>query len=502
MKKGNLIIRQPVVVLVGHIDHGKSSILSKIKDFKITEKETGGITQHIGAYEVEEKGKKITFIDTPGHEAFSAMRARGAKVADIAILVVAADEGVQAQTKEAISQILKAEMPMIVAINKIDKSTANPAKVKRELAEQKVLTESLGGKIPSVNVSAVTGEGIEELLDLILLVAEMEELKADITKPAVGVIIESYLDSKRGPTATLLLEQGILKKGDIVGTSLTFGKIKRLENFQGKEILEGRPGMPLIALGFNEVPGIGEKFKTFSTLEEAKSQIELKERRLPTPPTKEPGKKVLNLILKTDVQGSIEPIEKVLQELPQEKIQLGILKTGVGDVGIKDIEFAEAAGAQIIGFRVKAGKQILRLVKERGVRIICFDLIYDLVEDVRNLMKRMVEPQLVREDLGQVKVLVIFLTKKNRQIVGGKITTGEVTKGTLIEVLRPASPAKRGEEDEKIGKGKLINLQKNKKDVDRLVKGDECGILYEGNVRIEKGDTLIIYKEEKRKTGL
>lgn len=493
MKKGNLIIRQPVVVLVGHIDHGKSSILSKIRDFKITEKETGGITQHIGAYEVEEKGKKITFIDTPGHEAFSAMRARGAKVADIAILVIAADEGVQAQTKEAISQILKAKMPMLVAINKIDKSTADPAKVKRELAEQKVLTESLGGKIPSINVSAVTGEGIEELLDLILLIAEMEELKADITKPAVGVIIESYLDSKRGPTATLLLEQGILKKGDIVGTSLIFGKIKRLEEFQGKEILEGRPGMPLIVLGFNKVPGIGEKFKVFSTLEEAKAQIEIKERHLPPPPTKEPGKKVLNLILKIDVQGSIEPVEKVLQELPQEKIQLAILKTGVGDIGIKDIELAVATGAQIIGFRVKAGKQILRLAKERGVRITCFDLIYDLIEDVRKLMKRMVEPKVVREDLGQVKALVIFLTKKNRQIVGGKITTGEVTKGTLIEVLR---------NDEKIGKGKLINLQKNKKDVDRLVKGDECGILYEGNVRIEEGDILVIYKEEKKKREL
>ena len=251
VKEENLMTRPPIVVVLGHIDHGKTSLLRSIRKLEFTPEKPGGfITQHVGAYEVEFKGKKITFIDTPGHEAFSAMRARGAKVADIAILVVAADEGVQTQTKEAISYIKKAQIPLIVAINKIDKPTANPEKVKRQLSKENVLVESLGGKIPAVEVSAKTSKRIEDLLELILLVAEMENLQADVSKSAQGVVIESYLDNQRGPTATLLLRDGVLRLGDIVATSSTFGKIKILENFQGKPIKEAFPSMPVVCLGF------------------------------------------------------------------------------------------------------------------------------------------------------------------------------------------------------------------------------------------------------------
>ncbi len=321
----NKIERPPVVVVLGHVDHGKSSILEAIKDLKILERESGGITQHIGAYEIEHssassgQASKITFIDTPGHEAFSAMRSRGAKVADIAVLVVAADEGVKPQTKEAISHIKKAGIPLIVAINKIDKPTADPQRVKRELVQEDILVEGMGGKIPSVNVSAQTKEGIEELLEVILLVAEMENLQADISKPAEGAIIEAYLDSLRGPTATLLLTNGVLEPGFIVGTPSAFGKVKSLENFQGAPIKKVYPSMPAIVFGFENVPKVGEEFKVFPDIELAKDFLQKSEKKLSIISSAEPNQKVLNLILKADVLGSLEAIEEVLKDISEEK---------------------------------------------------------------------------------------------------------------------------------------------------------------------------------------
>jgi len=389
--------KQPVVVLVGHIDHGKSSILESIRDFKITEKEVGGITQHIGAYEVEQDGKKITFIDTPGHEAFSAMRARGAKVADIAILVVAADEGVKPQTREAILHIKKAQIPMIVAINKMDKPQADPERVRDALAKEDVLVEERGGKIPSVEVSAKTGKGISELLDLVLLIAEMEDLKADISKKGEGVIIESYLDSKRGPIATLLVENGILKEGDVIGTTSTFGKIKRMEDFQGKKIEKAKPGQPVLVLGFEKVPIIGERFTTFSDLKEAKEKIQVKKIEPAPVISVESDQKVLNIILKTDVLGSIEPIEEVLKSLPQDKIFLRILKKEAGNVNLSDIKLAETGKAVILGFRVKTPSAILEVAQRKKIKILNFDLIYDLVEGVRNYMAKILTPEVVKK---------------------------------------------------------------------------------------------------------
>jgi len=492
-KETSFITKPPVVVILGHVDHGKTSILDFIRKTHIAEKESGGITQHIGAYEIEQQGKKITFIDTPGHEAFSQMRSRGAKIADIAILVVAADEGVRPQTKEAIFHIKKSQTPMIVAMNKIDKPTADPEKVKRELQKEEILVEDFGGKIPSVKVSAKTGQGMEDLLELILLVAEMEDLKADIAKPASGAVIESYLDSQRGPTATLILNQGKLELGQIIGTSSVFGKIKTLENFQGISLAETFPSQPVVVLGLENVPRAGDQFKAFSTFEEAKAELRIPEKRISEVIVIESGQKVLNLILKADVLGSLEAIEGVLKNLPQDKVILRILKGEVGEITESDIKLAQQARAKILGFRVKIDPIAQKLAEREKIKIRQFDVIYNLVEEVRKFLEKMLEPEKIRSDFGKIKTLVVFITEKNRQIVGGKVIEGEIKKGVSIEVQR---------EEEIVGRGKLINLQRDKKDIERALKGEEVGILYEGETRIETGDILQIYTEERKKREL
>jgi len=497
-KNKNFTTRPPVVVVLGHVDHGKSSILEAVKDLKITSRESGGITQHIGAYEIEHQGNKITFIDTPGHEAFSAMRARGAGVADIAVLVIDAAEGVRPQTKEAITAVKKAGIPMIVALNKIDRPEADPEKVKRELSENEVFVESLGGDVPSVEVSAKTKVGIEDLLGLISLVAEMAELRTDLESPAEGTVIESYLDSFRGPVATLILKTGILREKDIIGTDTTYCKIKSLENFQGDEIKEARPSQPVIVLGFNKVPQIGDKFKKYSTVEDALANIEKHrektEREAPSSVFVEgESQEVFNIILKADVLGSLEAIEGVLRALPQEQVILRILKSEVGEINDSDLKLAEMSNAQIIGFRVKINPTVKSTVKkqtERKIKIKTFDVIYELVQDIRQSMERKIIPKIVRTDIGRVEVLVIFRTRKTRQIIGGRVVEGEARKSARLEVMRGG---------EKVGKGKVINLQQNKRDVEKLKKGEECGILYEGNVKVQKGDVLQFYVEEQKK---
>jgi len=481
-KKKKLIIRPPVVTVMGHVDHGKSSLLCAIKDFKITEGESGGITQHIGAYEIKHQGKEITFIDTPGHEAFSAMRSRGARVADIAILVVAGEEGVKPQTKEVISHVKKYSIPLIIAINKMDKPQADPAKVKRELAQCDILTESEGGEIPCVEVSAQTKKGIPDLLDLILLMAEMEELKVDLSQSLQGIIIESYLDNQRGPIATLLSKQGVLKLGDVIGTSSAFGKVKILEDFQGKQIKEALPSMPAIVLGFESVPVVGEEVKVFLNIETAQGNIKKSEKKIELSPA-EPGEKAINLILKVDVLGSLEAIEGMIENLPQEEIKLRIVKSGVGEITEEDLKMTQLTKAKIIGFRVKANARALRFAQIQRIKIRAFDVIYGLVEEIRVLMEKALKPQQGFKETGRVRALAIFRTEKNRQIVGGKVLEGEVTKGTRIDVLS---------NEEKIGQGKLINLQRNKKPIEKASKGEECGILFEGDVKVKEDDILVI----------
>ena len=490
-KQDNLQTRPPIVVILGHVDHGKTSILDYIRKAHVVKNESGGITQHIGAYEAEYKGKKITFIDTPGHEAFSAMRSRGANVADIAVLVVAAEEGPKPQTKEAITFIKKAGIPFIVALNKIDKPEANPEKVKLALAQSDILVESIGGKVPSIETSGITGKGIAELLELILLMAEMEELKGDQARTGEGVVIESFLDSKRGPTATLLLRDGILKQGDIIATSSVFGKVRILEDFQGAQIKKVFPSQPCIVLGLENVPGVGEIFKIYSDIKSAKAMISKKTERKITFIDK--GIKVLNVILKVDVLGSKEAVEKVLDVLPQEKVNLRIIKAGVGDISETDIKLASAGKAKILGFRVKADRAITELAETKKIDILLFDIIYELCQGARQAMEKILEPETIREDVGKLKVLLIFRTEKNRQIIGGRIVNGIVRKGLSVEVLQG---------EEKISKGKMISLQKNKKDIGKAVEGDEVAILYEGKATVKEGDTLIFYSQKTEKGEL
>lgn len=482
------------MVVLGHIDHGKTSLLLAIRKMEIPSGKPGGaITQHIGAFEIENDGKKITFIDTPGHEAFSQMRSRGARVADLAILVIAADEGVKPQTREAISHIKQAGIPMIVALNKIDKPEADPLRVQRELAKEGVLIEKLGGKIPLIEISAKTGQGIAELLELISLVAEIEDLRTDLHQLPQGVIIEAYLDSQKGPTATLILNQGILKIGQIVATPSTLGKIKNLANFQGIPISEAFPSQPVVCLGFEEVPQIGEEFRVFETIEEAKNYLKISEKKPLPEPIIKPEQKVLNFIIKADVLGSLEAIEEILKNLPQKKIILRVLRSDVGEVTESDVKLASQASAKILAFRVKINPVAQALLRREKIKVMQFNLIYDLVEGVRKYMAEALEPAIVRIDLGKIKVLVIFLMEKNRQIIGGRVIEGEIKKGGFIEIVR---------EGEIRGKGKIINLQKNKKDIEKASKGEEVGILYEGDIRIEVGDTLIVYTEERKKEEL
>jgi len=494
----NLKTRPPIVVVLGHVDHGKTTLLDYIRKSSVADGEAGGITQHIGAYQIEHQGKKITFIDTPGHEAFSQMRSRGAKVADIAILVVAAEEGVRPQTKEVISHIKAFKIPLVVAINKIDKPEANAAKVAGELAKEGIIVESQGGDVPSVNISAKNGQGVDELLEILLLVAEMEELKADPEKPASGVVIESYLDSRRGPTATLLVRDGVLKRGDVVLCGDSYGKIRILESFQGDSIKKAMPSMPAIIIGLNKVPTVGERFSVEESEESASAKAaakkEIKE-KISIDKRQEPdeGGKALNIILKADVKGSLEAIEETLRNIKQEEVRINILKSEVGDIFESDIKLAYSSDAMIIGFRIKVPPFISNLAKRQKVKIRIFDVIYELVEEVRKGLAKLLEPEIVREDLGKLKAIAIFRREKSRMIVGGKVISGKIENKAMIDVVR---------NKEKIAKGRIIQLQCNKKDVAVVEKGKEAGILFEGEPVIKEGDILEAYREEKKQREL
>ena len=482
-----IIAKPPVVVVLGHVDHGKSTLIEKIKDIKITEKESGGITQHIGAYEVEQEGKKITFIDTPGHEAFSAMRSRGAKVADIAVLVIDATEGVKEQTKEAISHIKMATIPMIVALNKMDKPGADPERIKRELSKLDILVESMGGKVPLVEVSAKTGQKISDLLDLILLVAELENFKTNLEEKTEGVVVEAYLDGLKGPLATLLINQGILSVSDILATESVLGKVKKLFNFKGENIKEGLPSMPVVVLGFEKTPQVGEKFEVYPTIEAAQNYVAKKERKEKKGEVFfiTPEKKVLNLVLKADCLGSLEAIRETLKTFPQETVVLRVLKGEVGDINESDVKLAKSARAKIIGFRVKVDRAAKATLFNLKMKVRIFEVIYELFQEVKKITEKILQPKKVRQDLGKVKILAIFRTEKKRQIVGGKVIEGKVEKGCKIEIFRG---------EEKIGQGKLIGLQAKKKDIKVAPKGSECGVLYEGDVKIQEGDILVFFR--------
>lgn len=495
----NLQSRPPIVVVLGHVDHGKTTLLDTIRKTSVVAKESGGITQHIGAYQVNFNSKVITFIDTPGHEAFSQMRSRGAKAADIAILVIAAEEGVKPQTKEVISSIKKEKISVIVALNKIDKPQANPIKTIGELEKEGLMVEERGGKVPLVKISAKEGTGINELLEMILLVAEMEELKVDANKPARGVVIESYLDSKCGATATFLVLEGTLKIGQWLVCCHTYGKVKNLNNFKGEKIEEAGPSTPAIILGLNQVPVVGEVFAVVDSEDEAKEysikaakeRKELFPEKSSSAPTE--GSKILNIILKADVQGSLEAIQENLFKIDLQGIGLNALKTDVGDISESDVKLAYPAGAVIIGFRVKTPASVLNLAKRSGVKIRNYDVIYELFEEFRREAAKLLEPEIEREELGKLKVIAIFRKEKSRMIIGGKVIDGKVVNKASVDVIK---------NEEKVASGKIIQLQHNKKDMTEIEKGREAGILFEGEPIIEEGDILEVYRIEKKKREL
>lgn len=490
-KNQNLQTRPPIVVVLGHVDHGKTTLLDAIRKTNVVAKESGGITQHIGAYQVEYNGKLITFIDTPGHEAFCQMRSRGAKTADIAILVVAGEEGVKPQTKEVINCIKTEEIPTIVVVNKMDNPRANFEKTIGELEKEGLVVEQRGGKIPAIKVSARDGMGINDLLEMIILMAEIEELKADISKPASGVVIESYMDSRRGAIATFLVLEGTLKTGQWVACGNAYGKIKSLEDYRGQKIEQTMPSTPTIVSGLNEVPIVGSKFMVVENEQSALAGVAADKTEINfNLPKKD---KMVNIILKTDVHGSLEAIGESLAKLELEEIGLNVLKANVGDINEADVKSAYPSGAIIIGFRVKTPKDVENMAQRSGVKIRNYDIIYELFEGIKKDAAKLLDPSIEKEDLGKLKVVAIFRKEKTRMIVGGKVIEGKIVNKTQIDIMRG---------EEKIGSGRIVQLQHNKQDMAEVEKGREAGILFEGDAIIEEGDILECYRTEKKKREL
>ncbi len=479
--------RPPIVAILGHVDHGKSSLLEAIKDLKITEVESGGITQHIGAYTVDHANEKITFIDTPGHEAFFAMRSRGAEVADIGILVVAADDGVKKQTKEAIKHLKDAKIPFLVVFNKMDKSEANPERVKQELSKEDVLVESYGGDIPSIEVSAIKKTGINELLEMITLLAELEDVTADYQKKAEGIVIETNIDSKQGIAATLLIKDGILKKGDIIGTDCCYGAIRDIRDFQGNQLQEALPSTPVRISGLKMNPHVGEACKVFDTKKEA-MEAKINERGIVDFSENLTSKEnALTLIIKTDFLGSLEAIKNTLEKLSRDKVGINVVGAGIGEVTEKDVELAKSCRAKIIAYRVPVSRLAKDLANQNKIDIFNYDIIYNLIEEVVEEMKKLLQKELVVEEIGEVEILAVFKTDKKRQVLGGRVKRGNIEKGAFVKIIR---------NKEEIGEGNLINLKRQEKDVDKIPEREEFGMLYEGVVRVEEKDTLVAYTKK------
>jgi len=496
--------RPPVVTILGHVDHGKTTLLDTIRKTSVAAGEAGGITQHIRAYQVKMKGKLITFIDTPGHEAFSGMRERGVSIADIAILVVAADDGVRPQTKEVIEYLKAKNIPTIVAINKIDKPDANPAKVKQELADSGILIEEWSGSVMSVEVSAKQNKGIDDLLERILLLADVESFKADAKRNGLAVVLESHLDPQRGPIATVLVKTGTLKVGQDVVAGAAFGRIKKMEDFAGKSLASAGPSTPLAILGLNQVAGVNDilqvadrKSDLFANSQSGASlgggkKKELTMQRIQDDLSEGEIKKV-NIIMKADVQGSLEAIEQILGAIKAEEVALEYVTTGIGNVTESDVRLAESAKATIFGFNVVTTPVAKRMAEASSVNIKNYSIIYELVTEVKKMMADLLPPEIVRTNFGRLNVLAIFKTGKRDMIVGGRVTEGKMIKGSLLEVKR---------DGEIVGKGKMGNLQQNKQNAEEVGQGNECGLTFDGDTKIKEGDTLMSYSEVAKRRAL
>ena len=500
----NTVVIPPVVTIMGHVDHGKTSLLDMIRKTKVAAGEAGGITQHIGAYQVEVNGKKITFLDTPGHEAFTAMRARGAQVTHIAVIVVAADDGVMPQTREAIDHAQAAKVPIIIALNKIDKANANPDHVKQQLAEIGLLIEEYGGDIICVPVSARKGTGIDDLLEMILLLAEVQDIRANPNRPATGVIIEAKLEKNTGPTATVLVQQGTLKMGDNIVVGALAGKVRAMFNDRGKRIQKAPPSLPVSILGLPEVPQAGDHLEVTPDERTAKqlAQKVAEQRRNESAPLgqvsldslytqmQEGTVKELNVVLKCDVQGSAEAIKNALTKLGEENLKVRLIHEGIGNISETDVHLAAASKAIVIGFNVKADGAALREAQKEGVDIRYYNVIYKLTDDIQAALLGMLEPTFREVIEGHAEVVQIFKAGKNTVIAGCRVSDGKITRSSQVRVLR---------KDVKVYEGKISSLRRGKDDVREVVSGYECGIVLDEFSDFESGDIVEAFTQERVK---
>jgi len=495
----DLVDRAPIVTVMGHVDHGKTSLLDAIRQTNVTAGEAGGITQHIGASEVSINGEKIVFLDTPGHEAFTTLRARGAQITDIAILVVAADDGVMPQTIEAINHSKAAGVPLIVAINKIDKPNANPDRVKQELSEHGILIEEWGGDVVSVPVSAINGEGIDHLLEMIILVSEMQELKANPNRPAIGTIIESEVDKGRGPVATAIVQTGSLKVGDSIVAGHTYGRVRAMINDKGQRVKKAGPSTAVEILGLSDVPEAGDRFgvvkddKTARQIAE-KRQQEIREKNLKTTQRVsledlfeqiQQGKvKDLNVIVKADAQGSVEALKQSLLKLTNEEVRVNVIHGAVGTITESDILLASASNAIIIGFNVRPSSSVTGLAEREDIDLKTYRIIYEAIEDVEAAMKGMLDPEYKEVVLGKVEVRATFKVPNIGTIAGAYVIEGKVTRNSNVRLVRDGIV---------ILDGKISSLKRFKDDVKEVLSGYECGIGLENYNDIKEGDIIESY---------
>jgi len=495
----NLKPRPPVITIMGHVDHGKTRLLDAIRQTNVMDTEAGGITQHIGAYQVEIEGQKITFLDTPGHEAFTAMRARGARATDITVLVVAADDGVKPQTLEAIDHAKAAGVPIVVAINKIDKANANPDVVKQQLADAGLLIEEWGGNTICVMTSAKANEGIPELLENLLLVAEMENLKADPLQSAKGVVVEAEMDKTKGPLATVLVHDGSLKTGDMVVVGTTWGRVKAMFNDAGKRVRKAKPSTPVVVLGLHSVPQVGDTLMAVVSERHARDIAE-KNQQADISSTKavslhnildqiDAGQiKELNIIAKADVQGSIEPIKDSLEKLSTDKVKVSLIHSGSGNVTESDVMLAVASRGLIVAFNTGVESGAQRLAETGGIDIRNYKIIYNLIDDVEKALKGLLEPEYVEVIDGRAEVRAIFPGNKKKVVAGVYITEGKVTRGASVRVRRGTKI---------LVESTIDSLKRFKDDVKEVATGYECGILIKGFGNFEVGDTLEFFKRQK-----
>jgi translation initiation factor IF-2 len=490
-KQSHIKARPPVVVVMGHVDHGKSTLLDYIRNSNIVEKEAGGITQHISAYEVvhkDEKGadRRITFLDTPGHEAFSQMRARGAQAADIAILVVSAEDSVKAQTLEAYTTIIESKTPYIVAINKIDRPNANVEKTKMDLVEKGIYLEGMGGDIPFVPISAKIGTGVSELLDMILLVADLSNFTGNPETRASGVIIEANRDPKRGISASCIIKNGTLRTGMYVASDTAIVSTRMIENFLGKPIKEATFSSPIRLIGFESMPEVGNTFESFATKKEAEQYVKMlrneQENTTPTPQAEVSAGKLIPLIIKTDVVGTIEALEKEIEKMNSPEVAFKIVSSGVGAVNESDLKMANINTESIIvGFNTKIDNGAKDLNESLHVDVQLFDIIYKLTDYLKETLEARRPRQEAVEVIGTLKVLKTFGATKDKHVIGGKVITGRITVGATVRIMR---------RDFEIGTGRIVELQTNKIKTKEVLEETECGVLVETRTGIAVGDAL------------